>query len=190
MAANTPYGQLVGPLKVYVATALTVEPAVNATPGGSWTEVGATDGEQGINKEADLLKFYDNDHQGPVKAVTPEENPMIEFTLVNLTHNHFARIMSNISQITTAAGPPAVSRVPLKSGYDPTEYALLFKGLADSPFGNFPAQYYIPRGVFEKVMELTRGKENRAELDCTFHALEDDNQSDINRLGWVTAQTS
>jgi hypothetical protein len=180
----------VGPVKIYVAAASTAEPDVNATPGGSWTELGATDGEQNINKDADMLTFSDNDHQGPVKGVTPEENLTVEFTLVNMTHAHFARIVSSVANITTAVGPPAVSRVPLKSGYNPTEYAILLKGLADSPFGNFAAQTYIPRGAFEKTFEIVRGKENRAELDCVFHVFEDDTQTELNKMGWTTAQTS
>lgn len=191
MAATTPYGQLVGPCTVYLAAALTAEPAVNATPGASWTEIGATTGDQqAISKKAPNQYLYDNEHQGPVKAVTPQEDPMIGFTLANLTHAHLARMINSVSTITTAAGPPAVSRVPIKSGYIPTEYAILVKGLADSPFGNFPAQWYIPRGVFEKTVEILRGKDKRAELACEFKALEDDTQSDGNRLGWTTAQTS
>lgn len=190
MAANTPYGQLVGPCMIYVAAYGTTEPTVSSTPGASWVEVGATTGDQTVSKDAAITKFYDNDHQGAVKGVTPQEDVMVAFTLANLTHAHLARILSAVGNITTAAGPPAVSRVPVKSGYTLTEYALVVKGLADSPFGNFPAQWYIPRGAFEKSFEITRGKEARAELACTFHVYEDDAQSDGNRLGWTTAQTS
>lgn len=189
MAVNTPYGQLVGPCAVFVAAASTAEPTVTSTPGASWTEVGATTGDQTISKEAAATLFYDNDHQGPVKGVTPQEDVKIMFTLANLTHAHLARILSAIGNITTASGPN-VSRVPMKSGYTQTELAIVVKGLADSPFGNYPAQWYIPRGFFEKSLEIVRGKEARAELECTFLVLEDDNQTDGNRLGWTTAQTS
>jgi hypothetical protein len=190
MAASTPYGQLIGPCKIYVAAASTAEPDVSLTPGAAWTELGATTGEQVVGKEGDMLLFYDNDHQGPVKGAIPQEDIMATFILANLTHAHYSRIINNVGKITTAAGPPAVSRVPLKSGYIPTEYALLIKGLADSPFGNYPAQTYLPRGAFEKAHELTRGKENRAELACTFRVFEDDTQTEDNKMGWTTAQTS
>lgn len=190
MAASTPFAQLVGTCIVYVAPALTAEPAVNSTPGGSWVVLGSTTGDQVVGKDAPNTYFYDNDHQGPVKAVTPQEDPMVSFTLADITHQHLARILSATSNITTAVGPPAVSRVPMKSGAIPTEYALVVKGLADSPFGNFPGQWYMPRGVFEKTIEITRGKDVRAELAVEFKPLEDDNQTDINRLGWTTAQTS
>jgi hypothetical protein len=190
MAAVTPFAQLVGTCSIYVAAASTAEPAVNATPGGSWTLVGATTGDQTVSKDAAATLFYDNDHQGPVKGVVPQEDPMVAFTLADITHNHLARILSTIANITTAAGPPAVSRVPMKSGAIPTEYALLVKGAADSPFGNFPAQWYFPRGFFEKALELVRGKASRAELAVEFKILEDDTQSENNKLGWTTAQTS
>ncbi len=189
MAVNTPYAQLVGPCKVYLAPYGTTEPTVTSAPSGSWVELGATTGDQTESKDASATLFYDNDHQGAVKGVTPQEDVKVMFTLANLTHNHFARILSSIANITTAASPN-VSRVPLKSGYTQTEYALVVRGDGDSPFGNYPAQWYIPRGFFEKALSLTRGKTARAELECTFLVLEDDAQSDGNRLGWTTAQTS
>lgn len=190
MAASTPYGQLVGPVKVYVAPAGTAEPTVSSTPGGSWTELGATADDQTIGSDAPNTYFYDNDHQGPVKAVTPQEDPKATFNLVNLTHAHVARILHDVANITTSAGPPAISQVPIKSGYIPGEYAILLKGLADSPFGNYPAQTWLPRGVFEKTWELTRGKTTRAGIACEFRVLEDDSQTEGLKLGRMTAQTS
>lgn len=190
MAAATPFAQLVGPTKIYVAAYGTAEPAVNTTPGASWTELGATTGDQTINKEGAATKFYDNDHSGPVTSVTPQEDATVGFTLVNMTHEKLALILSAIGNITTSAGPPAISRLPIKGGFNNTRYALLVKGEADSPYGNYPGQWYFPLGSFEKTFETTRGKENRAELPCEFYVLEDDAQSDLNRMGWSTVQTS
>lgn len=189
MAETTPYGQIVGVCKIYLAVASTAEPTVNTTPGAAWAEFGATDGEQTIELPGELTFFRDNDHQGPVKAVRPEEDVIVGFTLVNTTHEHLARVLSTISNITTAAGPPAVSRLPLKRGATPTEYALLMKGDFDSPHGQYPGQTYIPRGVFNMSPTMTRAKDARREVECVFTALEDDTQSDANRMGWSTVQT-
>lgn len=192
MAASTPYARIVGPCKFYLAAASTAEPAVNATPGADWTEIGPTDGEQSVAKDSPNEYLYDNDHQGPVKGVTPQEDVMVKGILVGMTQAHFARIIHTAANLTTAAGPPAVSRIPFKSGYIPGEYALLMKGEADSPFGNFPGQNYFPRGVFERTFEIKRGKGagSAASLAFEFRVLEDDTQTENNKMGWSTAQTS
>lgn len=189
MAAATPYAQLVGPVKVYLAVYGTAEPAVNTTPGASWTELGPTTGDQTIGKDAGNTYFYDNDHSGPVTSVTPQEDVTVSFTLVNMTHEKLALILSAIGNITTSTSPN-VSRIPIKSGFNATRYALLVKGDADSPYGAYPGQWYLPLGVFEKNFETTRGKENRSEVAVEFKVLEDDAQSDLNRMGWSTVQTS
>lgn len=189
MAAATPFAQLVGPCKVYLAPYGTAEPAVNTTPGASWVEFGPTTGDQNISKDAPNTYFYDNDHSGPVTNVTPQEDGTVTFTLVNMTHELVARVLHNVSQITTAS-TPNVSRIPFKSGFYSTRYALLVKGEADSPYGNYPGQWYFPMVVSEKSFEITRGKENRQELPCEFRVLEDDAQVDANRMGWSTVQTS
>lgn len=192
MATATPYARIVGACKFYLAAASTAEPAVNTTPGAGWTELGPTNGDQSIGKDAKNEYLYDNDHTGPVKGITPQEDVMIKGILVGMTQEHFERIIASVALITTAAGPPAVSRAPLKSGYIPTEYALLMKGEADSPYGNYPAQTYIPRGTFERTFEITRGKSagSAAALAFEYHVLEDDTQASDFKMGWSTAQTS
>jgi hypothetical protein len=191
MAATTPYDQLVGTLTFYMAAASTAEPAVNTTPGASWIELGCTEGDQVIAaEEGDLTKFYDNCHQGPVKAVRPQEDPQVRGRIVSLTLENIARLIGDVADVTSSAGPPAIKRLAVKKGFTLTEYALLVKGTADSPYGNFAAQHYYPRGVFEGKFVRTRGKTARDMIDFIFHVLEDDTQTDGNELGWMTAQTS
>ena len=190
MATNEPYEQLVGPLAVYIAPVGEPVPDVGGTPAGNWVELGATDGEQSISHGGALTYFYDNDHQGPVKAVRHQEDVTIAFTLVGLTLENYARVLDRVGDVTSAAGPPATKTLPLKRGYTPNEYVVLFKGETFSPYGQYPGMYVAPRAVMDGEPQPTLAKDGRAALEVEMHLLEDDNQSDANRLGWLVVQTS
>lgn len=190
MGATLPYSQIVGPATIYVAPAGEAPPTINATPGGNWVELGPTEGDQAIAKEGANTYWSDNSHTSHVLARTPEEIKKVLFTLVNMRQEQVARVLHNISQLITAAGPPATSLMPSKSGYVPSEYAILVYGAFDSPNGLFPGFDYTPRGVFEKNMEFKRSKTQRYEVACEYHALEDDTQSSGRELGWQLVQTS
>jgi len=195
MTTNTPYGQLVGTCKLYVAPlsagVAEAEDAVNVTPSGNWVELGETDGDQSVQRTGALTYFSDNDHTGNRKAVRPEEGMIISATLVNLTLEQRAYVLSMAqSDITTAAGPPAIKSMPNKRGFIPTVYSLILKGTVDSPYGALPAQYYIPMGVFDGEPTEVRAKDGRPGLEFAFTALEDTAQSSGEEFGIMTAQTS
>lgn len=190
MAVHTPYAQLVGTNLVYLAPYGTAEPTVNTTPGSPWVELGATDGDQTIVKEAPLEYYYDNKHQGPVTSHRPQEDLFFRATLVALTLEDLARLISSVGNVTSASGPPATKTLPFKAGEDATEYAVLVKGVADSPYGNYPGQHYFPRGVFEGEFERVRSKTDRDAVEFEYHVLEDDLQTAGKEMGWSTVQTS
>lgn len=194
MASTKPFEQLTGTLKVYVAPVGTAVPAVDAAPSGSWALLGPTDGDQKIGHGGALEYFRDNDHQGPVKAVRPEEDVMFSYSVVGLTLENYSRILHDVTKlVTTNAGAGVIGkkRMPLKRGAVPTEYALLFRGDALSPYGIYPGQYVVPRGVFDGEPEPTFAKDGRPALDVEFHALEDDSQADPDdTLGWLEVQTA
>jgi hypothetical protein len=188
--AMTPYAQVVGAADVYLAVYGTAKPALNTTPGSSWTLMGPTTGDQSIEFSGGLTYFSDNDHQGNVKAVRPEEDVAITFTLATSTLEQVSRIMHNVGNLATGTSPVNYTEMGFKRGAIPTEYALLIRGAVDSPYGQFPAQDYIPRCVSDAEPTKTRAKDGRVEWECKFMALEDDNQVDGKRLGWGEAQTS
>lgn len=194
MATNTePFARLTGTLLVYIAPntgTAEAEPAANATPAANWVELGPTDGDQALTHSGALTYFFDNEHQGPVKSILPQEEPFVSFGVVGLTLEHYARIISAVGNVTTAAGPPAVKRLAIKRGVSPTEYSLLLKGSANSPYGNFPGQIYIPKCVQGGEPVQTRSRTGSPALECEFHILEDDDQSDGNEMGWMTVQTA
>lgn len=190
MANTAPFSQLTGALKVYVAPVGETVNVVNTTPVGNWVELASTDGEQSMQVSGKLTYFRDNDHQGPTKAVRPEEDAIYKFKLVSLTLENLARALSTVANIVEAVGPPATKKFPLKRGETPQEYAMLFRGLALSPYGPLPGQFVVPRGIFDNEPTMTFGKDKRAELDCEFHALEDDAQPEADRLGYLIVQAT
>jgi hypothetical protein len=187
----TPFNQLIGALKVYVAPFGTAVPDVDDAPGGGWTLLGPTDGGQQIAHMGALTYFRDDDHQGPVKAVRPEEDVRVSMTVVGLTLENYARILHAAGNVDTAAGPPATKTTHLKRGATPTQYAMLLRGTTMSPYGNFPGQYVIPKGVFDGEPEPAFTKDGRAALATEFRALEDDTQVDTDKsLGYLVVQTA
>lgn len=191
MSGSEPFDQIVGPAQIYLATVGASIPAVNATPDSNWFLLGPTDGEQTVQHGGSLEFFNDNDHQGPVKATRPEEMKVFSFSVVGLTLEDYARVINAVADLVNAAGPPATRTMGLKRGFIPTEYAMLFKGASHSPYGDFPAMYVVPRGVFDGEPEPGYAKDGRAALDVDFTSLEDpDTATEANKLGYLIAQTS
>lgn len=190
MAGNEPFDQLAGiPLDVYVAAVGTAIPAVDVDPtGAGFTLLGPTDGEQSLQHAGELTYFRDNDYLGARKAVRSEEDVIYTFTLVGLSIENYARVLDDVANVVSDAGPPQTKKVRLGRGAIPNEYALLAKGELLSPYGAFPAQYVIPRCVFDGEPEPTFAKDGRAALETEVHALIDDAQAAGDELGWLIAQ--
>lgn len=190
MTNFAPFNQLIGALKVYVAAVGTAAPDVDEAPSGSWTLLGPTDGGQQIAHMGGLTYFRDDDHQGPVKVVRPEEDVRVSFSVVGLTLENYARVLHAAGGVVSDTDP-ATKSVHLKRGATPTQYAMLLRGSAISPYGNFPGQYVIPKGVFDGEPEPSFTKDSRAALAVEFRALEDDTQADLNNsLGYLIVQTA
>lgn len=190
MAHSTPFDQLTGTLDVYVAPVGSTVPGVTETPASPWVYLGETDGEQSLQHAGALTYFRDNEHQGPRKAVRPEEDVIVVFTLVSLTLERYARVLHDVANVETdIEANPSTKTMPLQRGFVPTEYALLLRGEALSPYGAWPGMYVIPRGVFDAEPQPTFAKDGRAGLECEFHALVDANQEEADELGWLVVQS-
>lgn len=191
MTNQSPFNQLIGSLKVYVAPVGTAVPDVDEAPSGTWTAVGPTDGGQQLAHQGPLTFFYDDDNQGPVKSVRPQEDIRISMTVVGLTLETYARILHAATNVTSTVGPPAIKSMPLKRGAAPTQYAMLLRGATMSPYGNYPGQYVVPKGVFDGEPEPAFTKDGRAALAVEFRALEDPTQADPNNsLGYLVVATA
>lgn len=188
-----PFEQLAGmTLRVYIKASGATEPTLAQDPvvDLSYVELGPTDGGQTITHGGALTKFYDDQHQGPVKAVRPQEDITFESTIVGLTLEKYAAVLHIASDVTSAVGPPATKTMPLKRGRMPTLYTVVFRSEIASPYGSFPIQYFLPMAVFDGEPAPTFTKDGRAGLDLTILPIEDDSQAAGDELGWLTAQTA
>ena len=186
-----PYNQLYGSiLAYYLAPVGEAVPDVDSVPAGNWIALGNTEGDQPVNHAGAATKFYTNEQQGPTGAVRPQEDPTFSFSLVDMTVENYARVLDDVANVVTAAGPPAIKTMPLKRGHTVNEYSLLGRGETDSPEGSLPAQYVVPRGFFDGEPTPTRGKDLRPMLECEFTPLEDETVADADSLGYWQAQTA
>lgn len=191
MGAFNPFSVLVGPFQIYLAIYGTAEPDVDTDPSSLWVRMAGSVDDQEIEYDSEFEHFTDNDHQAPVAGVRGTEMVTLRFTTHNLTYEHQARILSDIGNLqtgSTAAGG-TTKILPIKRGYLLTAYAMLLKGQADSPYGLYPGQYYIPKCVSVSNPTVTRSKTARAMMPAEFVIYEDDLQSAGNEMGWTTAQT-
>ena len=185
-----PFDRLIGPLTVYIAPDGETEPAVNTAPAGNWSVFGPTDGGQTLSYEGSIEYLRDDDHTGAVKGVRPEDDIILTTVIVGLTLENIAQILHDVANVTTDAGPPAIKTTPLKRDYNPPAYAMLLRGEAHSPYGDFPAQFYLPRGYFDGEPEVAFTKDEGAGIEIEFHVIADDTQAAGDEFGWMTAQTA
>lgn len=190
MSVNTPYNRLAGTFTVYIAPTGEAEPAVDSAPAGNWEELGPTDDAQEISHGGALEYFRDNDHQGPVKAVRPEEMVTITMTIVGLDQENYAKVLHADSNVATDAGPPATKTMPVKRGFNPTEYAILLRGSSNSPYGDFPGQWYYPRAVAGGEPTPSYSRDGSPGLEVEWAVLEDDTESAGEEMGVWTVQTA
>lgn len=196
MPTNIPYSRLSGVLRIYVAPFPEAVDTLDGAMAANWVELGPTDGAQTLKFIGGMEYFYDNDAIGPQKAVRPIAGFTVTATLVNLLPEEIAMALGEAPAdvVDDDAGGVSIRRFPLLRDFAPVEYAMTLRGGAqpvanvDSPFGIFPAQYYVPRGVFDGEPEFVRAKDGSPGLEFTFTALHDATQGAGLELGYFQAQ--
>ena len=186
MSEMSPFSQITGTARIFIAPVGTAPPAIDTAPTSPWVPLGHTTGDQSIEFEGALEYFHVNEETPPFKVVRAEEMVRITFTLVDLTPTNYAYILHNISNVVTEGG---TATMPYHRGRVPSEYALLLHGSTESPFGLWPAFNYIPRCVSASEPEVTRSADGRAELECEFVALWHADSPAGRRIGWSVART-
>lgn len=198
MADQTPYAQLTGTWQFWVAAAGTTMTALDASPSGSWTALGATDGDQNYSWVGALTALMDNHATGPRKHIRPEEGFTIGMTLVNLTLESLASVLSMASSTVAGgtSGALTTKEIPLRRGFVPNRFALLARGGAlvasntMSPYGAWPGQFYIPQGVFDGEPTEAFSKGGRPGVAAVFTAEYDDTQSAGYEFGQLIVQSA
>lgn len=186
--STEPYEVLVGVGNLWIAAAGTAAPAVSATPGASWTDLGETDGGVKVIKTQNIEVFSADQRTGNVKAVRTEEGVTIETNLQEITLENIAyAINGTVTDTAPGIGTIGIRTLPMHKGFDVAENAFLFRG--SSPYGAFPGQYYVPRGFFNDDIEMEFTKDGKTLIPVKFEALEYDAAStEAERFGKVTYQ--
>lgn len=175
MDANTqPYEILTGVGALYRALVGTSFPALTAQPGAGWTSLGETDGGVKVTPEQEIKTFTSDQRTGFVKAIRSSESLTVETNLKHATLENIGLLLGNsVTDTAPGAGTIGTRQVALHRGSTISEYALLFRGNYQSAYGDFPAQYELPRGFFDGPVGQEYKKDGEVLLPVKFMALED-----------------
>jgi hypothetical protein len=185
---QSPYQIIAGPARVWAGATGTAFPAVNASPSGSWTDLGMTEGGVTVSHTQSITMITTDQYTAGVKAIRPEEGLTVSFALAELTLEKFAFALNNAS-VVSAAGPPATKEIPLYRGVDVSRHSLLVRG--PSPYGNFNMQYQLPVVVQSEEPEVSFVKDDKSVLTVAFQVLIDLSAAqDSDRFGKLIAQTA
>lgn len=174
---SAPYEVIVAPLTVWVAPVGTAFPVTNANPPGTWFKLG-TNGTKNYDEKGVTVTHHETVNTftpagstAPRKAFRVSEALTIEFELVDLTIEQYAKVL-NDATVNVTVGPPATKDINLLQGLNVTTFALLARG--NSPINDsLPSQYQVPV-VFESAEpSVVYSKGAPAALDVQFTALED-----------------
>lgn len=183
------YSILVGPGTLYAANESTACPDVDDVPGASWTNLGEFKDDLKVTLDQSITLHRTKNRTGPVKATRSEEGITFEAVLAEATLENLAKVMNGLTVSDTAAivGTIGTRKLKLHRGADVTEFALLWRG--NSPYGDFPAQYYIPRGFFDGATALDQKQADYVGIPVKFVALEDlDAATEEERFGYYEAE--
>ncbi|MBT3390345.1 MAG: hypothetical protein HN413_08025 [Chloroflexi bacterium] len=176
MSIQNAYEILSGVGVLYVATAETAKPSFDSAPGVAWTEISETDGGVKVISSQEIEKLYADQHTGALKAIRKEESLKIETNIIRSTLEILAKILGGVTVTDTAAGASTIGYRTLgfHRGNSVTEFAMLFRGTAQSAYGaSYSAQFYIPRGFFNGEMGLEFKKDGKVMVPVQFEALMD-----------------
>ncbi len=182
------YSVLTNVGRFYIAPVGTAFPALTATPGAPWRDLGDT--QDGVDVEHDdkIEKVRTDQRTGAVKATRTEESMLVKTKLVEATLENLADV-TGVTLTDTAPGVGTIGtrEIPLHRNAKVDEWAVLFRGY--SPYFDGPAQYQIPRGFFGKVDAVKYDKGKNAAIPFTFEALENlSAATEDERFGKLIAQ--
>ncbi len=183
-----PYEILTGVGELYVAPVGTTFPDLDAAPGASWRNLGITQDGVTVTLDQKIDEHRGDQETGPLKASRSEESATLETTLMEGTLENLADVLGNtVTDTPPASGNIGTREVPLYRGSSVKEFAFLFRG--SSAYGNYPAQYELPRGYFGGTTELKDTKDGNRAIGVEFHVLVDPTaSSDTEKFGRLIMQ--
>lgn len=172
---SSPYEILVGPVWVYYAPTGEAFPSVDTDPvSGNWLALGETDEGVTVQFGQSIEEHRSQDRTGVLKASRSEESPVVTASLLVATLENMAPLFgTTVDEVAAGAGTPGTKTLPLYRGVDVTEYAFLLRG--KSAYGDYPAQYELPRAYVGGEPEFVHNKEGHVAIEIEIHVMEDMN---------------
>ena len=187
---------IAGPLTIWQAPTGEAFTAVDTTPAGNWTKVGAS-GENNYTEDGVVIApsqtvelWRPLGESGAVKAFRTEEDLLVRVTVADLTLEQVALVFDK-NTVAADAGPPAIKTLGLYGGAgEPTQVALLIRGA--SPYAaSIDMQFETPVAVHIGSFEMTFAKSPPAGIVLEYTALVDPSASSAaEKFGRLIAQTS
>ena len=171
-----PYEMVVGPLAIYLATAVEALDSVSAAPSGNWALLG-TSGDESyaeagvvVTHSQTLAQFFAAGATGPRKVARQQEQLTIAVTLMDLSVAQYTKILNGTTKSTDTT--PNIDYVGLRRGANVKVWSLTAWGELLSPSGAFDMSFYVPRCYQSADPAMTFNKGTIAELASVFTALE------------------
>lgn len=195
MAAE-PFHIIVAPYQIWRAPVGESFPAIDEVPAGNWDLVG-TDGNRDYDEAGITVTHGQNVEQfrflgstGPRKASRTEESLMLEFTVYDLSLEHYgaALNMKEPTIVAAGGGNPGTKTLALYQGFEVEVFSLLCRGAG--PYGDgWDAQYEIPYAFRDGDLAPVYSKGEPAGLAWQVVVLEDpDAATEAERFGRLIAQ--
>ncbi len=190
MGNTQPYEILTGVGTLYKAPVGTAFPALTATPAAPWVSLGETDGGVKVTPDQTTKTFSTDQRTGVVKVIRSDETLTVETNLKHSTLENISLLMGpSVTDTPAGAGTIGTREVPLHRGAEVAEWALLFRHEYGSPYGDYPAQFELPRGFFDGPAGQEFKKDGEVLIPVKFVALEDLNAAqEEDRFGRIVAQ--
>lgn len=174
-----PHEIIASPLTLYVAIVGEAFPKIDDAPGEDWFKLGAlgaknyTDDGVTVTTSQTVETFIPAGSTAPRKAFRTEEGLAMGFTLVDLSPEHFAKVLDEAAITTVVAGAEKAGEksFSMLRGLGVQQYALLARG--ESTVDNeLVAQYEWPTVYQSGDPSPVYTKGEPAGLDVEFTALE------------------
>lgn len=193
--AMDPYEIVVGPLAIYLATAVEAMDDVGAAPAGNWALLGQSGmenyAEAGIvvTHSQTIRQSFVVGATGPQQANRQQEQLTIGLTLMDLSVAEYTKVLNGTAKSTDTT--PNIDYIGLRRGPDVKVWSLQAWGDGLSPSGAFDLAFYVPRCYQSADPALTFSKDADAALSCVFTALEHSAAATAEeRFGRLIVQTS
>lgn len=175
-----PYEIVAAPYTIYLAAVGTAFPNVDTAPSGSWTKLGTSGtknySEDGVSvtHSQTIDKFTPVGGTGARKAWRTAESMTIEFTLVDLSTEQYAKILNDatVTTVASSTGIPGTKSFNTQQGTTVALFALLARGVS-TVSDTLAAQYQVAMCYQAGNPAPVYKKGQPAGLACQFDVLED-----------------